>query len=354
MVELRTYDGDFEEVHQLIKASWSEEYRIRHNQPVMDYSSVEFLRWNLNRPNIDPDFIMAAYSNGKLASFFSAIPLTLKYNDQILKGSLASFLTAHVDFRGKKFGKILIKDLGFKHLIEEGYDLGYAIVDAGHRSINMIKYISRHYKLKLINFHKFTYLAKPLDKKKVSQLADLPLYQRLSLPIITTKSKKMNIDSYQFDPDNDTPIIHKMIREASPPDALCVDWTQDELLYNLKSNLSNTFYLNLGDKKAFINYFNINILSAKSSKVAYKSTVIDYVCFNNMAIKEKRKFVRDFCAFEKQNGSCMIVIPTLPLFDLKPFYFNLFFPSGRFHYIVGVDITKKLKEPVKIGYLLVR
>ena len=145
-----------------------------------------------------------------------------------------------------------------------------------------------------------------------------------------------------------------MFRNACPPDALCVDWTQDELLYNLQSNLSNTFYLNFEDKKAFVNYYNINMLSGKSSMVAHKTTIIDYVCFNKMAFKEKRKFVRDFCAFEKQNGSCMILIPTLPLFDLKPFYFNLFFPSGRSHYIIGIDIKNKLEEPVKIGHLLIR
>jgi hypothetical protein len=197
-------------------------------------------------------------------------------------------------------------------------------------------------------------LAKPLDKEKVSQLADLPFHQRLFLPIITAKPKKLDIDSYRFDSDNDTPIIHQMVRDACPQDALCVDWSQDDLSYNLKSNLSNTFYLNLEDKRAFINYYNINILSGKYSMVTHKTTIIDYVCFNDISFKEKQKFVRDFCAFEKQNGSCSIVIPTLPIFDLKPFYFNFFYPSGRSHYIIGADIKKKLEEPVKIGYLLIR
>ena len=65
MVEIRTFEGNFEEVQQLIRESWSEEYRLKHNQPVMDYSHIDFLRWNLNRPNSDPDLIIAAYSGRK-------------------------------------------------------------------------------------------------------------------------------------------------------------------------------------------------------------------------------------------------------------------------------------------------
>ena len=101
MVEVRTFDGEFEEVHQLIKDSWSEEYRIKHNQPVMDYSSVEFLRWNLRRPNSDPDLIMAAYSGSKLVSFVAGIPLSLMINDQKFKAGVSSFFTTHVDYQGK-------------------------------------------------------------------------------------------------------------------------------------------------------------------------------------------------------------------------------------------------------------
>ena len=353
MVEVRPFDGDFEEVQQLIKASWSEEYRIKHNQPVMDYSSVEFLRWNLRRPNSDPDLIIAAYSKGKLVSFVAGMPLTLKLNDQLFKGCVSSFFTTHIDFQRRGIAKILGKN-GLKRGAEKGYDLGYVITDAGHHAINLVKDISKDLELKFVNFYKFTFLAKSLDKEKVSQLADLPFYQKLLLPIVTAKSKTVDGDAFQFDSDKDTPIIHQMVRSACPPDALCTVWSEDELSYNLKSNLSNTFYLKFENKKAFINYYNLNVISSKSSMVAHKNTIIDFVCFDNMSFIEKRNFVRDFCAFEKQNGSCSIIIPTLPVFDLKPFYFNLFFPSGRYHYIVGHDIKKKLHEPVQIGYLFMR
>ena len=353
MVEIRSFDGDFGEVHQLIKASWTEEYRLKHNQPVMDYSSVEFLRWNLDRPNNDPDLLLAAYSGSKLVSFGATIPLNLRFNDQKLKSALVSFLTTHVEYQGKGIAKTLMTE-GLKRGIDKEYDLGYLVSDAGHHAVNLVKNLSKDLGLKFINFYRFTFLAKPLDKDRVSQLANLPFHQRIFLPMVTAKFKKINTESTPFDLENDTATIYQMLRDSCPSDALCVDWSKDELSTNLKSNLSNTFYLKSADKKAFINYYNINMLSGKFSEVAHKNTIVDYVCFDNMSINEKRKFVRDFCSSEKHNGSCSIVIPTLPVFDLKPFYFNLFFPTGRYHSLAGLDVKNKLKEPVKTGYLLIR
>ena len=182
MVEERKFDGDFEEVHQLIKASWSEEYRIKHNQPFIDNSSVEFLRWNLQRPNSDPELIMAAYSKGKLVSFVAAIPLTLKYNDKILKAAVSSFFTTHVDYQGKGIATSLGKE-GLKRGIEKGYDLGYIVTDAGHNAIKLVKSISEDLELKYMRLGKFTFLAKPLDKDKIAQLASLTFHQRIILPI---------------------------------------------------------------------------------------------------------------------------------------------------------------------------
>ena len=353
MVEIKTFKGDFEEVQQLINEAWSKEYRSKHNQPVMDYSSVEFLRWNLSRPNSDPDLIMAAYSGSKLVSFVAAIPLNLKFNDQRLKAGVSSFFTTHVDYQGKGIAKTLAKE-GLKRGIEKGYDLGYIVTDAGHKAIDLVKSISEDLGLKYMRFCKFTFLAKPLDKDQITQLANLPFHQRLFLPIITAKPKKIIVESYQFDLIRDAPVIHQMIRNSSPTDALYIDWSENDLSYNLKSNLSDTYFFNFENKKAFINYYNINVLSAKHSDVVHKNTMIDNVYFENMSFYEKRRFVSDFCSFEKQNGSCAVIIPTLPIFDLKPFYFNLFFPSGRYHYISGHDIKNRFKEPIKIGYLLIR
>jgi len=353
MVEIRTFEGDFKEIQKLISESWSEEYRLKHNQPVMDYSSVEFLRWNIDRLSSDPDLIVAAYSGSKLVSFVAGIPLNLKINDQKLKGGVSSFFTTHVDYQGKGIAKTLAKE-GLRRSIEKGYDLGYIVTDIGHKAIDLVKSLSEDIGLTYMRFCKFTFLAKPLDKNKITQLANLPLHQRIILPFITAKPKKNIVGSNQFSLIRDVPAIQQMIHKSSPKDALCVDWSDIDLSCNLQSSMSDTYFFNSENKKAFINYYNINILSAKHSDVVHKQTMIDNVSFENMSLYEKMRFVSDFCSFEQQNGSCAVFIPTLPIIDLKPFYFNLFFPSGRYHYLSGHDLQNRLKEPIKIGYLLIR
>jgi predicted N-acetyltransferase YhbS len=353
MVEIKSFKGDFKEVQHLINGAWSEEYRLKHNQPVMEYSSVDFLRWNLSRPNSDPDLILAAYAGSKLVSFGAAMPLNLKFNDQVLRGAVISFLATHVDYQGQGIAKNLMRE-GLRRGVEKGYDLGYIITDAGHKAINLVKSISEDLKLKYMQFCKFTFLAKPLDKYKIFQLANLPLYQRLFLPIIAAKPKQTCLKACQFDVIGDALVVLQMIRNSCPADTLSIDWSENDLSCHLKSKLSDTYFFNFENKKAFINYFNINVLSAKYADVAHKMTMIDSVYFENMSFFEKRKFVSDFCALEKQNGSCTIFIPTLPIFDLKPFYFNLFFPSGRHHFISGLDLKNRFQNPIDIGNLLIR
>ena len=353
MVEIKTFNGDFKEVQELISSAWSDEYRSQHNQPVMDYSSIEFLRWNLNRTNIDPDLVIAAYDGSKLVSFVAAMPLNLKYRDQKLKGGVISFFTTHVAYQGKGLAKKLGRE-GLRRGIKKGYDFGYTITDAGHKAINLVKDISDELGLKHLRLCKFTFLAKPLDKDKITQLADLPFHQRIFLPVITSKHRRASVRASQFNLNRDAPVIKQMIYSANPSDSLSIDWTDKELKCNLKSKLSDTYFLNFKNGKAFINYYNIDVLSAKHPDVVHRNTMIDNVCFENLSFYEKRRFVSDFCRFEKQNGSCSVIIPTLPIFDLKPFYFNLFFPSGRYHHIYGHDFKERFKEPIKIGYLLIR
>ena len=43
MFEIRTFDGNFQEVSDLIKASWSQDYQGKYQQPVMDYADFDFL-----------------------------------------------------------------------------------------------------------------------------------------------------------------------------------------------------------------------------------------------------------------------------------------------------------------------
>jgi len=146
MVEIRRFDGDLQEVSDLIKASWGKEYRGKHKQPVMDYSCIDFLEWNLNRPDADPDLLIGAYSGGKLVGFIGGFPHKLRYNDKVLRSASASFVTTHIRYQRKGIGRSLIREAVIK-VVEKGYyDIITGLLDEGHISENFFITLSNELK----------------------------------------------------------------------------------------------------------------------------------------------------------------------------------------------------------------
>ena len=81
MVEIRAFDGDLQEVSELIKSSWGEDYQGIYKQPVMDYSNIDFLEWNLKKPNAEPLNLLGAYKGKKLVGFLGTFAVSFRYND---------------------------------------------------------------------------------------------------------------------------------------------------------------------------------------------------------------------------------------------------------------------------------
>lgn len=353
MVEIRRFDGELQEVSNLIKASWEEEYRGMYKQPVMDYSSIDFLEWNLKRPDADPDLLFGAYSDGKLVSFAAGFPHKLRYNDQVLRAASTSFFTTHIDYKRKGIGKCLVRKALLKG-IEKGYDVNTFVPDEGHVVEGFIEKLSDEMKLRFLKLNRFTFLSKPLDKTKIMELSDLSFFHKIGLQMFTKRGRAIRGKAYGFEPAKDVKVIYQMLNKSYSPNTLTVNWEENTLISQLRSRISNTFFVNQNGRKALINYYTIDLIGCRSTPKMHKMTMIDIVRFENMSFFEKHRFVSDFCANQKENGSCVITLPTIPVFDLVPFYSNMFLPSGRYHWYCAHDFHFKLSESVEVGYLFFR
>ena len=354
MVEIRRFDGDLQEVSDLIKASWGKEYRGKHKQPVMDYSCIDFLEWNLNRPDADPDLLIGAYSGGKLVGFIGGFPHKLRYNDKVFRSASASFVTTHLRYQRKGIGRSLIREAVIK-VVEKGhYDIITGLLDEGHTSEKFFINLSNELNFRFLKLKRFTFLSKPLDKQKLVELSYFPLLHKVGLQLFTKRARAIRGDVYGYNPANDVKDICQMLNTSYKPNSLTVDWDEGTLGPLLHDKISNTMFVNQDGLKGFINYFTIDLLGCRSTSKSHKMTMVDNVRFVNMSFFEKHRFVSDFCADQKENGSCVITIPTSPAFDMAPFYTNTFFPSGRHHWYCAHDVNRKLGDDVQAGYLFVR
>ena len=353
MVEIRTFDGDLQEVSDLIKASWAEDYQGSYKQPVMDFSSIEFLESNLRKHTSDPDILFGAYSRGKLVGFLGAFSYKFRYNDMVLRGVSGSFCTTHIDYKRQGIAKALIRESTLKG-IKDGYDISCSVPDEGHPIERALENVSNEMNVGFFKLHRFTFLSKPLDKNKLLELAYLPLYQKIAVQLITKKAGAAIRKAYGFEPTKDVKTICQMLNSSYKTNTLAVNWEEDTHATQFRDRISNTLFFNRDGRKGFINYYNIDLIGCRSPVKVHKTTMIDNVQFENMSFFEKHRFVSDFCTHQKEHGSCLINIPTVPVFDLKPFYSNLFFPTGRYHCYFVQDLQHKLEENVKAGYFFVR
>ena len=353
MVEVTTFDGGLDEIHRLIRASWLQDYREKYKQPVIDYASIPFLEWNLNRPKSDPELRLGAYLDNQLVGFAGGIPVTLKLDNRKIKSLLGSFLTTHVDYKGQGIGKALARKF-VRRALDLQFDLLYSVTDEGHAADNLFRTVAKPMRIPYRTFYRFTFLSKPLDKQKIRELTDLPLHQKLALPLFTKKAGKTSKHQYDVKAEDHLSQAVEMMNQAASSKALSSCWSEDELHYDMTSRFTNIFFSETGQKRGLIVYYRMDLLGCTSHDASHPMTVIDCVRFANMSIFEKHRFISDFCSQEKQMGACMVAVPTMPGFDLKPFYTNLFYPSGRYHCFVGCDLKNLLHFPVVLDYLIFR
>ncbi len=353
MVEVTTFDGELDEIHRLIRASWLRDYREQYNQPVIDYSSIPFLEWNLNRPKSSRNLHIGAYLDDQLVGFAAGIPVTLRLHNNTIQSVLGSFLTTHVDYKGQGIAKALAKEY-VRRTLEMQFDLLYSVTDEGHAVDNLFKAVAAPMRVPYRTFYRFTFLSKPLDKQKVTELTDLPFYQKLALPLFTKKAGSINKRKYNLDTENCIGEVVDLMNQSTSSKALSVSWTEDELLYDVTDRFTKIFFLKTGTKRGLILFYRMDLLGCTTFEANYPMTIIDCVRFHNMSFFEKRKFISDFCSQEKEIGSSIVAVPTMPGFDLRPFYANLFYPSGRYHSFVGCDMKNLLDFPLQLDYLVFR
>ena len=66
----------------------------KYNSFRVNYT-IPFLRWAMNPPGFNPEWIIGVRGGGKLVAFVSAIPVTLVIEGQRLETSEVNFLCVH-------------------------------------------------------------------------------------------------------------------------------------------------------------------------------------------------------------------------------------------------------------------
>jgi hypothetical protein len=352
MVKIKSFSGDYEKVYDLIRRSWQDDYIRKYSQSVQDFSP-DFLKWNIERDGYDPDLILEGYIGDELVGFSANMPNKLNYDGKIINSVLSTFLSIDPKEKKKGIGKKFLKEKIYR-MRKKNYDLNYFIQDEGHAIEKIVRKVASEMGEKIDNYLRFTFLTKPLDSSKIKKIEKLSILEKLILPLITNKSKNYASFKYYNHKETNLTEIYNIVNFSKQKNYLRSFFSKDDLKKQLEYKNVYTIYESNKEDYALLNYYNINLISAFDSEIKVKSTMIDFVDFKNYSFNQKSKFVKKFCDDQKSKGSALILLPTMPLYDLSPFYNNLFFSTGRYHNIRAFDFNNSIKKNINPEVILFR
>jgi len=351
MIEVKTFSQNFEELYGLIRDSWVEDYTTKYHQPVQDFS-IDFLSWNLTKPNSDPDLLLTAYLQGDLVGFAAAIPHELICGSNILRATLSTFFTTRSGFKGKGVGKALARER-IRRIKEKGYDINYFAQDEGHSVESLMSRVSADMGESLIDFYRFTFLSKPLDQEKVARIIELSSIEKIALPFISHTSKTKINGTHKLREADIKKISESFLYELGENE-ISVFYHASDIKREYQYPISGVNIHSNGKQIGAILYYHIDLVGNRANANPAKICMIDYFVYQKMSVIEKYNFIKKFCSEQKELGCCLITYPTSPSTELLPFYANLFIPSGRYHTIRGFDFNGNLPAHFKAKRLMFR
>jgi len=124
MVEIRTYDGDMQQLAEFCTRVWSQRYQ---GQMPFAQWTPEFLQWELDDGPATRDMIVAAYDGAKLVGVLPAKPMRLHVRGETIDGSWGSYFSVDSDYENQPVSIKLHLEQRRRHK-ERGLkvNLGYA------------------------------------------------------------------------------------------------------------------------------------------------------------------------------------------------------------------------------------
>ncbi|NVJ02085.1 GNAT family N-acetyltransferase [Myxococcus sp. AM009] len=113
MVEVRTFEGDAKEASRFINSVWQRTYGAKMGLTVWD---ERFFDWLLfSNPLADRDYLLGAYSKGKLVGAFLAEPAKIQLGQRQVDGTYGSWVSVAPENRGQGIGIKLSDTMRARH-----------------------------------------------------------------------------------------------------------------------------------------------------------------------------------------------------------------------------------------------
>ncbi|MFH1317075.1 MAG: hypothetical protein ABII01_06150 [Candidatus Woesearchaeota archaeon] len=288
---IETFNGDFDELRDLILRSWHPAYDGQ--AAVFDYS-VPYLQWNLQGSTSDKELSLSYYDGSTLVGFVGGMPRTFSlFSSQTVNGSLCSFLSSDVSTKRSRIAYDLVTHSSERHH-QRGYDFPFFFLDKNFSGSHLLfhKHADEHI-YDLVSLPDTSFLIKVFDAQRFSDLdASVSNIERRILKMWESDPVPFEVDGKmrEYD-DSDLSTCLSLLNSYKFHINLARHWTEDELQWQLSHQgiSSTTVFEKDNQIQGLINYHVVPMHGRPG--VAGSLAIIDNIYWFNLSDRERQSFL---------------------------------------------------------------
>lgn len=269
-VEIRSYEGDGQDLGDLVTGTWAQTYTGKMWYPVWDR---DYFAWRLLDPRIrEPDFLLCAYQGDRLVGCLLAEPLDLQVGQRPIRGSLSSWLSVDPAARNPTIGLRLFEALRRRHeALGMGISIGCTSLDPQLPNRRFWMAMTRREPESFRHLRPMYFWTRIFDRGAVAD-AGLSAFDKVGstvagfLPWGKARWRE-GAGLRDWEPD-DLPRCLSWLKAQAQGADIHIRWTPKRLEHQLNSPpYAKTLIIDDGPERgAFINYYTIQFAGAQQVK----------------------------------------------------------------------------------------
>lgn len=339
-MEIRSYEGDAEDLAKMMRRTWTETYLGKMWFPLW---GSEFLRWQMGSD--DRRLCLAAYHEGQVVGCFLSAQHSLRIESSVFPITFSSWCTVDPEFRLPRLGLELIEELRRRHE-ETGKAFSLGIVSGDPSSIAH-RFWSQYARVSPQNFRfisRVGFWVKILDPHAMSK-AGISSWERLGIKLMGPVLKRTPFGSEcELRPyrASDLDTCAGLLEKANQALEWAVTWTPHDLARQLAAPGCQTLlYERNGEVCGMVNYHHLQF----QGREPVRMVVIDLWVTSGLNLIATSQMLGCLCDQLRREKIQAIVSLRSAIFPTSAFVANGFLPLPSKDYLValfmrtGVSLT---------------
>jgi hypothetical protein len=331
-VEIRDYCGDFEDVAELTRRIWGQEYGGKVWAPI---ASAAFLKWRMGPES--GAMRLVAYEGNKIVGTMFSVPHPIRVAGSVIQASLSDMFTVDPDHR--RIALLLIERLR-RHNEERGIALTTGLILGDPTSISYrfwIKYAERFPQ----NFRflfRGGYLAKFLSPPVLAR-AGINVWERLASRAL---GPVLRLIPYRSDPHvrpyraGDLERCVQLLDKASTGLDWTLLWPPEQLSHQLANPTSGTLVFERDGRVQALAHYHILAMQGRD---LVRAALLDLWADDDLTAAQRVRFVSHLCQHLRDGDVHLVAAPRYAMLPTAAFLANMFIPMPE-HFHVGVFLAR--------------